>query len=131
MIDLTKDKDLMAGSEKDKNYCTVVAFMAVFDTDFRTANNWLCIKVGRKIRRGMLTSQVQDIFPQLTKYNYKKGPYSSQNRVTIKQFMEKHSKGRYYCLVRGHAIAIVDGELYDFKEGLRRQITSAWRVEER
>ena len=64
----------------------------------------------------------------LKKTKYKIGPYSKTNRITLKNFLDKHSEGRFYVCVRGHALAVVDGVIYDYREGLRRQVTWAMRV---
>lgn len=37
-------------------------------------------------------------------------------------------KGKYYIVSRGHAYAVIDGVIYDYKESKRRQVIGAWRV---
>lgn len=52
---------------------------------------------------------------------------------TIDSFIETHPKGKWLCLVRGHALAIIDGVLVDNVSrrynGWRRPIEIAYRLE--
>lgn len=114
--------------KKDNNACTVVAFTKVFDTDYTTAYNFIKKVCGRTHGRGLTQSQILSIFENVKKAKWKLGHYSVSNSITINQFIKKHPKGRFYCLVRGHAIAIIDGVLYDYKESGRRKINKAFRV---
>lgn len=111
---------------RETNDCTVKAFAVVFDTTYEKAHAHLKHNCGRQNRKGIVSREV--IAPSLKKTKYKIGPYSKTNRITLKNFLEKHSEGRFYVCVRGHALAVVDGAIYDYKEGLRRQITWAMRV---
>jgi hypothetical protein len=60
-------------------------------------------------------------------YTHKKVAY------TIKTFLQKYKTGRYLVLVRGHALAVVDGVLVDNEgygeNGYRRPIENAYRVD--
>lgn len=111
---------------KETNDCTVKAFAVVFDTTYEKAHAHLKHNCGRQNRKGIISREV--IVPSLKKTKYKVGPYSKANRITLKNFIEKHNEGRFYVCVRGHALAVVDGVIYDYKEGLRRQVTWAMRV---
>lgn len=85
-------------------------------------------KYGRRFRKGMFDPQIESALNGMKKFKAKKGEYSDKNRICVSHFVKKHPKGKYYVLVRGHAFAIIDGVVYDYKEGGRRQITQAWRV---
>lgn len=111
---------------KETNDCTVKAFAVVFDTSYEKAHAHLKHNCGRQNRKGIISREV--LAPSLKKTKYKVGPYSKANRITLKNFIEKHGEGRFYVCVRGHALAVVDGAIYDYKEGLRRQVTWAMRV---
>lgn len=111
---------------KETNDCTVKAFSVVFNTTYEKAHAHLKNYCGRQHRRGLRSIDV--LPPSLKKTKYKVGPYSRTNRITLKNFIEKHNEGRFYVCVRGHALAVVDGVIYDYKEGLRRQVTWAMRV---
>lgn len=111
---------------KETNDCTVKAFAVVFDTTYEKAHAHLKYNCGRQNRKGIVSREV--IPPSLKKTKHRLGPYSRDNRITLKNFIEKHREGRFYVCVRGHALAVVDGVIYDYKEGLRRQVTWAMRV---
>ena len=110
----------------ETNDCTVRAFAEVFNTSYDRARRHLELNCGRKPRKGINSRQT---LPQsLKNTRYRVGAYSKANRITISQFVKKHPIGRYYCCVRGHAIAIIDGVVYDYCHKPRRQITWAMRV---
>ena len=92
---------------KETNDCTVKAFAVVFDTTYEKAHAHLKHNCGRQNRKGIVSREV--LAPSLKKTKYKVGPYSKTNRITLKNFLEKHSEGRFYVCVRGHALAVVEG----------------------
>lgn len=49
-------------------------------------------------------------------------------RMTVGTFAKTYTSGKFYVVVRGHALAIVDGVIIDNNEGLRRPIDVAWRA---
>ena len=75
----------------------------------------------------MLIKQIERALSSTSKFFFKKGEYSSSNRITLKKFTEKHPEGKYYILVRGHALSVIDGVVYDYIDKPRRQVTGAWR----
>lgn len=111
---------------KESNDCTVKAFAVTFNTSYEKAHVHLKKHCGRQNRKGIVSREV--IVPSLKNTKYKVGPYTRANRITLKNFIEKHNEGRFYVCVRGHALSVVDGVIYDYKEGLRRQVTWAMRV---
>ena len=52
--------------------------------------------------------------------------YKKETGYTVKSFMEQHPTGRYFMIVRGHAVALVDGILYgnscEQYDGFRRPV---------
>lgn len=121
------DWDKVFKIPNDRRYCTVVALCIVTQWSMEDSNHWMGL-FGRKRNRGMCLESQHKALTSMTQYKAVKGPYTKDNRITIKKFIEKHPEGRYYCLCRGHAFAIVDGVLYDHTEKWRRQITCAYRV---
>lgn len=111
---------------KETNDCTVKAFAVVFDTTYEKAHAHLKVNCGRQNRKGIISRDV--LSQSIKKTKHKVGPYSKTNRITLGKFIEKHNQGRFYVCVRGHALAVIDGVIYDYKEGLRRQVTWAMRV---
>lgn len=110
----------------DKNCCTVVSLSCVTGRSFEQCNKYLS-KFGRRFM-GRLSFDNQILaFEAPTKFKTVKSPYTMKNRITIKKFIEKHSKGKFYCCSRGHAFAIIDGVLYDHSDKPRRQIVFCYR----
>lgn len=75
-----------------------------------------------------MLDELDNVFQSVKKSKVRKGNYSCKNRITIKEFTIKHPNGRCFVVVRGHALAIIDGVVYDHSEKPRRQIQAAWRV---
>lgn len=113
---------------KDKNSCVTLAWCTVFDCDYSKATRYL-EKYGKTYRKGMLFSQIENAFSGVQKNKCVRGPYSRKNKITVGKFIKQHPTGRFFVVVRGHALSIIDGEIIDWNEkGLRRQVISAWRV---
>lgn len=112
---------------KDKNACTVIALAKVMDSDYPTCYKFMASQ-GRKHGRGMYDDDVDKAFLSMKNTKVVKGPYSLTNRITVSKFIEKHPVGRFFVCSRGHAFAIIDGIVHDYKRGDRRQIKLAWRV---
>lgn len=112
----------------DKGPCTAVAWANVFDCSPLVARQFLYKFGYRRCGGGMTTPQVVAALKAVKKSTVVQGEYSRGNSITLKKFLQKHDKGRYYLLVRGHALAVIDGVIYDHKEGLQRQVVGAWRV---
>ena len=110
----------------DYNSCTVVTLSCVTGNTWKQCSQYLK-KYGRRYRKGMLCKEIREAFKGFTKFVVKESPYSTQNRITIGQFIKKHPVGKFYCCSRGHAFAIIDGVLYDHSDKSRRQITFAYR----
>lgn len=113
---------------KDKGPCTAMAWANVFRCSPVDAREYLYNFGYRRGRGGMTTEQVIEALSSVKKSTVVRGPYTKQNQIRLQDFIELHPEGRYYVLVRGHALAIVDGIVYDHKEGLRRIVTDAFRV---
>lgn len=112
---------------KREGCCTAYAWSVVFDKPFSVCREYLQ-RHGYTPAKGMTSEQVEKAFSSVRKYKFVKGSYSPNNRITINQFTKKHPKGRFFCMCRGHAFAIVDGVVYDHTQSPRRQIKYAWRV---
>jgi len=122
------DEELIKASKRlnEWNDCTVKAFAKVFNTTYEKAHSHLKNACNRKNKCGIHSSKV---LPQsLKKTKHKVGPYTRENRIQLNKFCEKHPKGRYYVALCGHAIAVIDGVVYDHSDRPRRQVTWAMRV---
>ena len=56
--------------------------------------------------------------------------YMSDRRgiKTLNQFVKRYPKGRFHVTVRGHALAVIDGVVYDWKHSGKRRIVGAWEI---
>lgn len=123
------DMELVCSSAKKKESgdCTVMAWANTFDCSYEKAHAYMS-KFGRKYRKGMQVYQIKEALSACKKAKVKFGPYDGANKISLSKFCKKHSVGRYYVLVRGHALCVKDGVVYDWKEGGRRQVHFAARV---
>jgi len=123
----------VAGSTnyKESNDCCVIAWATVFQCEYAKAHKYLKEVGGRAPHRGMFQKDIQRCFEGVKLHKWVKGPYSASNKISLKKFINKHPEGRFFVVSRGHAFAVVDGVVLDYKEGLRRQVKHAWRVYEK
>lgn len=122
--------ELVIASSKNKegNDCTVFAWCNTFDCTYERAHYWLRKQGFRSKGKGAKFEYVKRALRQCKKVKVKIGPYNKNNKIKIKDFCEKHPIGRYYVVVRGHALSIKDGVVYDWKYGPEREIYFAARV---
>jgi hypothetical protein len=122
-------EELISNSKaaKEHNDCTVKAWVNTFDCSYESAHAWLK-KHGRINRRGMMGKDIHKALESCKKAKIKIGPYGRTERINLRAFCEKHNKGRYYILVRGHALSVRDGVVHDYYDGPRRYVTFAARV---
>lgn len=107
--------------------CTVMAWSHCFDCEYEKAHAWMK-RHGRLHRKGMKLNEIHAALKSCTKARVKFGPYTQKNKIALSKFVKQHPKGRYYVLVRGHALCVKDGVVHDYKDGPRRQVTFAARV---
>ena len=51
------------------------------------------------------------------------------DKITLNKLIKKHPKGKLYCLIRGHAFAIVDGIVNDtWAVGLKSRVFAYWTL---
>lgn len=112
---------------RERSDCTVMAWSNCFDAEYSASHAWMK-KHGRKDRKGMNNLHIRQALENVEKAKVKIGPYSRKNRITLKRFCEEHPVGRYYILVRGHALCVKDGVVYDHSEKPRRQVIFAARI---
>lgn len=127
-MDYSPELVAASGKNKEGNDCTVRAWCNTFDCTYERAHYWLRKQGFRSARRGMMIDEVKRALKQCKKVKVKFGPYSKQNKIKIKDFCLKHPIGRYYVVVRGHALCIKDGVVHDWKYGPDREIFFAARV---
>ena len=122
---------------KEKNDCVVRAFMAALDTSYDSAHAWVKKYLKRENKRGTYTSihlpevigkvkngkkiKMYGVSPShdfLLGSRFPSGKvitnpkYKKPTGYTLRSFIENHPTGRYFVIVEGHAVAVVDGKLY-------------------
>ena len=143
--DIARNESELAKSER--NDCVVRAFMVALDMSYDKTHKWVKDNFNRMDRRGTYTSAyLKNVLGK--RKNYKKislfgvSPgrrYSFGDKelynpkykgkktcYTVKSFMEEYPTGRFFIIVKGHALALVDGVLYGNSceqfDGFRRRI---------
>lgn len=111
----------------ETNDCTVVTMAEVCKLEYHEAHKILRERFKRPNRRGAYMQRT-DFKDAMKEYPIAEGPYSKTNKISLAQFCKKHPVGRFYVLVRGHALAVIDGVVHDHSEKPRRMVTKAWRV---
>ena len=119
-----------AGAEmlNDNNFCTVVALACTKQIKFSEAYD-ICKANGRKHGRGMMPYQITKMLG-IRNEDWISCRERYGKRLTPDTFARMHPKGRYYCLTRNHAIAIVDGIVQDWTAGRRNQIIHFVKIED-
>jgi hypothetical protein len=128
----------------DKNNCAVLALSEAFDVAYDSAYEYAHNVFNRLKRKGVITSRIVDTFNSGVKIFNKKVTeqkvttnYRQSNgkmlarRMRISTFIKENPKGVYYILVKGHALVIKDGVMYDnrgFTNRFSRPIKYAWKV---
>ena len=141
-------------AKKERNDCVVRAFMFALGVSYESAHKWVKKYLKREDRKGTYTTQyVKNIIGKTKNHNrislygvapkYRIGRlekskkltnknYKKSANYTVKAFMENHPQGKYVIIVRGHALALVDGVLYGNPEeqykGFKRYIRFVIKV---
>lgn len=117
--------------------CTVRAFAEAFNTTYEKAHSHLRKKMGRVNRKGIDFELGFEDSLQNTKVSklefkgrVKNGGRGLRevNRMSLGKFCKEYSKGNYIVLVRGHALTVKDGIVYDYKYAPKRQVKFAFKV---
>ena len=112
----------------EKNDCTVIAFAIIFNMSYDDAHLHLKEKCGRK--NGKCLMSMTTIPSSLSGVKYRIRSFSKEdgNQITLERFVKEHPVGKYYVCVRGHALAVVDGVVYDYYHGPKRKVKWVMKV---
>lgn len=134
--------NLMTG---DTNACTVKALSATFGISYDDAYAYAAKMWDRVKGKGVRTSKMLATFPESFDFesfvlgasvervkatkDYKQPDKTMKTRkMTLGTFASTFKKGTYYILVKGHALAVIDGEVVDHTSEFGRKVMYAWRV---
>lgn len=109
---------------RENGCCTVIALANTMDWSFGKAHRYMR-KFGRRDCRGMALFEIARVMQELGK---ERGDDCQD--MTINRFVKSHPKGSYYVLVRGHALAVVDGKVQDWTgdTAQRRKIIEYYKM---
>lgn len=116
---------------KEYRDCTIRALALTASIEYSVAHK-IGKDAGRQRRRGFhcqtLLDQAQKSNISFSKIIDRHGDgVRTFQPTTIGEFIQKHSKGRFYCRRSGHAFAVVDGIILDnIRNTPRQRITDAW-----
>lgn len=96
-----------AGFASEKNDCTVRAAAVRFTTSYTRAHE-LLESVGRRVGHGIRLNTIGNFLEKMG-LEVRKPLF----RITLNQFIKQNPKGRFYVVVRHHAVGIVDGVCVD------------------
>lgn len=83
-------------------------------------------KHGRKARHATLFSTSRAAIAELFSVEPRRYAYE---RVTLSEFIRRNPQGHFIVHVRGHALAICDSVIHDWKESPRRIVKCFWRLD--
>lgn len=112
----------------EDNDCSVMSFATIWGCTYQEAHQHLKMFAGRKNRGGLTCAKFDTADQWCKKTKMRNGPYTDKNRISLGRFCKEHPVGRYWIGVSGHALAVIDGVVYDYKHGPRRLVTRAFRV---
>jgi hypothetical protein len=114
----------------ETNDCVVRAISIAAQLPYNEAHT-ICARAGRKPRHGMHTRRAIEVLNQLDNYHtdmiVPRKP--GGGRYTVKTIGRAFPRGRYVCVVSGHALAIVDGEVCDWTNGRQHRVKFMFKVE--
>ncbi len=126
-------------AKREKNDCVVRAFMGALDLPYERAHGFVKKNFNREFGKGTYTTMYIKYALGKTKNGMKLKPYGCHPDFeytmkakgfkvitnpkykrkavgyTLKSFIEAHPKGRYFVILEGHAVAVVNGVLYGNK----------------
>lgn len=108
----------------ETNDCTVIALATALECSYKEAHQIL-ERWGRRKRKGIpldLTLQTRGKEIGITeRMNFEKSP-------TLRQFIKDNPEGNFIVIVRGHALCVKNGVIYDHSERPQRRVLQAYRV---
>jgi hypothetical protein len=105
----------------DAQDCTVRALCVAANLPRETADA-LLTKHGRARMKGCRSNVFGPAYEEAGAVRV-----SDLRRQTLAAFVRNNPRGRFVVLVRGHALAVVDGVIHDWRSGARRIAWAAYR----
>ena len=112
-----------AGFNGDRNDCSIRAAAVAGNLPYADVSAMFA-KHGRKPNRGTKTRVSVAAHREL--FDAERVPIP---RISLAEFARRFPTGRYVVHVRGHALAVCDGVIHDWRPALRRMARAYWKVE--
>ena len=113
----------------DRNNCFPVAVAVTTGIPYSDITYHLS-HMGRRVGKGTPWSTISKYLPRM-KFQIMKEYgtwYQRRTNPTVLQFAKSHPTGKYILIVKGHALAVVDGVIYDTLRTKRARIFQAWEL---
>jgi len=132
--------NVAAGYATETNDCAVRAMANSFGVSYAYAHQAMKT-AGRKDKKVTPVSVIEEVItkehggkvavqiPTIGQACLSVSPENRTHEITIATFCKQNPHGRFYCLVRGHALAIVDGVVQDsFRNKAGKRIYKAYEI---
>ena len=105
----------------ERNDCSVIATAMIFSLTYNEAHS-LLFRLGRNARRGFNMSILERHYKtRLSKPSRPKQPNGSS--YTVKTIANTIPVGKYLVYTRGHVLACINGDIYDWTEDRKHRVT--------
>lgn len=120
-------KPNIEGYKKESKNCTVVALCVSTRISYQQCLE-ISEKAGRKPKRGFRSEKLIDFFNKNSQAQFV--PVKLRKPLTVQKFCKKYPKGSFFARKRGHAFAIVDGDVFDMPGDAtpRSIVKNAWKL---
>jgi len=120
-------KPNLEGYKKESRNCTVVALSVSTQMPYTQCLD-IAKQAGRKTGKGFRSEKLIDFVNKNSEKIFCK--VKLKKPMTIQKFCKKYSKGSFYARKRGHAFAIVDGNVFDMpgEATPRSMVKDAWKL---
>ena len=112
-------------ARNEDNDCTVVSLAFLLDLPYGLAHGIMRATAGRQHRQPAHMHLAVEAYPAV----FKEVEGMPIEGISLAEFCRVHSTGRYWVRVTGHALAVINGKVYDHSRKVRRRVTDAWRVD--
>lgn len=128
------DKDTYSSPLGEDKDCSLRALVAAAGIDYESAKA-IFEKHGRLENQGtphkVTEAVMSDMFPEATMIVMSIPDLmrtTGKPRMTLPEFVRRFGRGSWVVHVKGHALAVVDGVVHDWKERPATRVVCAWQV---
>jgi hypothetical protein len=115
------DGGLQQAGIKDTKNCTIRALSITAGIPYEQADK-IGVLAGRERNKGFYSEILMN---QANKQGITSTRKVYIPKISVKKFIKQNPKGRFFCVRRGHAFAVVNGVIYDNVKTSSRHMISA------